>query len=49
MLIQLYIMLSLIFIYMVLGAIPVIIIMAIVTFITKDKAYFRKKLGKLSR
>lgn len=46
-LVQVYMIMLLIGLYGLIGAVPVILIMAIVTHKTKDKAYFRKKIDKL--
>lgn len=45
-LIQVYMIMLLIGLYALVGAIPLMILMAIVTYRKKDKAYFRKKIDK---
>lgn len=45
-LIKLYLILLLMGLYSLIGAIPVMLFMATVTYIKKDKAYFRKKINK---
>lgn len=45
-LIQVYIMMLLIGLYSLVGAIITMPMMALVTYIKKDKAYFRKKIDK---
>lgn len=45
-LIQAYLMIFFIFIYLIIAAIPIVIFMAAVTHLNGDKAYFRKKIDK---
>lgn len=44
--IQVYMMMFLLMIYAFIGSIPVMIYMAVVTYIKQDKYYFRKKINK---
>lgn len=47
--IQVYIMMFLLVLYGLIGAIPLMIYMAVVTYIKQDKYYFRKKIDKFIR
>lgn len=44
--IQVYMIMLLMLLYGVIGSIPVLLYMVTVTYIKKDKAYFRKKIDK---
>lgn len=44
--IQVYMMMFLLILYAFIGSIPVMIYMAVVTYIKQDKYYFRKKINK---
>lgn len=45
-LVQVYMIMLLIGLYALIGAVPVIVIMALVTYRKHDKAYFRRKIDK---
>ena len=45
-LIQAYLIIFFIFLYLVIAAVPIMLLMATVTYMRKDKAYFRKKIDK---
>lgn len=45
-LVQVYIMMLLIGLYALIGAIPIMLVMAVITYRKQDKAYFRKKIDK---
>lgn len=45
-LIQVYMIMLLTGLYALIGAIPLMLVMATVTYIKKDKAYFRRKIDK---
>ncbi|MGG7144927.1 hypothetical protein ACQPVP_15910 [Clostridium nigeriense] len=46
-LIQVYLIIFFLFLYVAIAAIPAALVMAAITYKTKDKAYFRKKIDKL--
>lgn len=45
-LVQVYIMIILLGLYALIGVIPIMLVMAAITYITKDKAYFRRKIDE---
>jgi len=47
--IQVYIIMLLTGFYALIGAIPLMLLMAAITYKTKDKAYFRRKIDKFIR
>lgn len=48
-LMQAYLMIFFIFIYLIIAAIPVIFVMATVTFLSEDKAFFRRRVDNYAR
>lgn len=48
-LIQAYIIIAFIFLYVMIAAIPLIFVMATVTFLSGDKAFFRRRIDKYAR
>lgn len=45
-LVQVYMIMLLLGLYALIGAVPLILIMIVITYMKKDKAYFRKKIDK---